>query len=244
MKTLPIAIGCLALYGLLGCGGSGGSATPTSTPTFFSGTITVHGVNQISSGTAPIVATLAGGSSVQAYFGSSQILGSASVSPGKGVLSQGGAYLEGQSRETFGPNKVSFQIEFEGKTVAEATLSKATAPSLGSVATVPPAGAYSGQLVAMTRGSVTGVGTLSGSVDAAGNWQAEALTSFPSDTGGVYSGSLATPASIPLLSYTSFAGYVVSQSTPAPYSFDGKTLVVRVDSFSGADGAWLLMSKS
>jgi len=244
MKTLPLAFGCIALSCLVGCGGNASSATPSNGPVFFSGTITVHGVNEISSGTATIVATSAGGSSLEAYFGSSQILGTVSVSPGKGILSQGGAYLRGQSQETFGPNTVSFQIEFEGKTVAEANLSKAVLPVLGSVASVPPAGAYNGQLIAMTHGAVTGVGTLSGSVDAAGNWQAEALTTFPSDAGGIYSGSLATPASIPLLSYTSFAGYVVNQSTPAPYSFDGKTLIVRVDSISGADVAWLVMSKS
>lgn len=248
MRIVRAVAASISLGLLLGCGGSGSTITPSNVPAFYKGAITVFNVHGILPGTSAIAANVTESNSIQGFIRGSNsqfpypLWGLLSTRGKQGSLLDAGTQIGGTTSTSLGNDSLSFKLSEAGTTIATGTLTKTPLPTLGGSATVPPQGTYNGDAIQVKNGALVGYGNVTSTVDAVGNWNAPTDMIGAGVSGGVFGGAFSSAGTI---SQTSIAGngVVLVQDIPAPYSFDGKTLIVRIDYLAQPGVCWLVMTR-
>jgi|GEM_PF-2075634 len=239
-------LGWIALGGawvLSGCGGStSASSVVTQAPSYYAGTVQINSIGSIPAGTAPIVTTDQPTGNMSLYFWDPAFSGSIGKSGSLGALVEAATRELGTMNVTPGNNSFSFSLVQNVTTIATATLSLQPGPALSHNVSVPPSGTYSGKLLVYNQVGICDFGSATGTIDSNGRWNAKGYTMGFWLGEGTFSGLFTPVGSLTDLTLSTYL--TTTSSSPAPYSFDGKQIVIRLDNILLKPGTgWLILTK-
>jgi hypothetical protein len=214
-------VAAVATIGTLGCGGGGAGTGATGgsvAPGFYRGTVTYGQNRYFLPDEEPIVGSVA---SPTSFGWHSTDSGFSASGQSATVIIRGAIAISGTLSSQAQDGELSFSLSNEGSTVLTGTMRVASMPVLGRDSMAPAAGDFSGPWLLFAAGGVAGTGNILTAVVSADH-------SFVINTGeftviGTFGPDHAIENGLII------AAGIAVQETTSQYSFDGTTLILRLD---------------
>jgi hypothetical protein len=223
---IGLLAGCCMI--VCGCAGNGAGSTQHPSAGFYRGTLNFHGAAKLPPGATPIVADVEANGFFVSWGRSPALVATMVNRQTDDVLMAHEATMVGTYVIEPSGNSLSFSFLLGTEVAATGTLTLSPPPALGSNVTVPPAGAYRGELVVFSEGRAKAYGLVDATVESDGSWHAAGQGGGNWVPNGHFFGRFEENGTLSDALISCDAG-LITQHTPPVYSFDGATLVVRYD---------------